>query len=253
MTRGTWSITSLYEQTSYVRIGDDWKAGFCHPVQPDRTHMKIQIQQRSCEQYTRGVGSEWNEIPARRDFDFPFLSSTTLYFSFTTFIGKDAKTGQRVTATRKHAKMSQSPLARSTRKSLPAFAHPPSRLSKSTSIHNFHDSPSPSPSPPVPVSTPTSTPTPTAKTSYKNASTTPSTPKILYSPYATSSPHAGPSRSASIPFDMAASARDARRKSIGPQPGREISPDNEGDNEVISIPAMKKRKGIMRKKHLFTR
>lgn len=141
--------------------------------------------------------------------------------------------------------MSQSPLARSTRKSLPAFAHPPSRLSKSTSIQNL--SPSPSPSPPVPSSAPIQTPT--NKPSYKNASTTPTTPKILYSPYATSSPHAGPSRSASIPFDMAASARDARRKSLGPVQ-REDTPDVE-DKEVVMV--TKKRKGIMRKKPLLTR
>jgi hypothetical protein len=137
--------------------------------------------------------------------------------------------------------MSQSPLARSTRKSLPAFAHPPSRLSKSTSIQNL----SPSPSPPVPTPTPNSTPT--NKPSYKNASTTPTTPKILYSPYATSSPHAGPSRSASIPFDMAASARDARRKSLGPV-NREDTPEVD---EIVMV--TKKRKGIMRKKPILTR
>lgn len=164
--------------------------------------------------------------------------------------------------------MSQSPLARSTRKSLPAFAHPPSRLSKSTSIQNFHDSPSPSPSysssvlnstsTPTPAPTPNSTPT--AKSSFKNVSTTPTTPKILYSPYATSSPHAGPSRSASIPFDMAASARDVRRKSLGPIQ-REDTP--EVDQDEITVPTTttatitttttKKRKGIMRKKPLLTR
>jgi hypothetical protein len=138
--------------------------------------------------------------------------------------------------------MSQSPLARSTRKSLPAFAHPPSRLSKSTSIQNLSQSPSPVP---TPNSTPNSTPT--NKPSYKNASTTPTTPKILYSPYATSSPHAGPSRSASIPFDMAASARDARRKSLGPV-HREETPEVD---EIVTV--TKKRKGIMRKKPILTR
>jgi hypothetical protein len=168
--------------------------------------------------------------------------------------------------------MSQSPLARSTRKSLPAFAHPPSRLSKSTSIQNLRsnsevDSPSPSPNPER-HTTPTN-----AKGRYKDvsSSTTPvstptltrtqsGTPKIMYSPYATSSPHAGPSRSASIPFDMAASARDARRKSIGlvRDRDREETPNlggvgDEGEEMSVKDSSNKRRKAIMRKKPLFTR
>lgn len=172
--------------------------------------------------------------------------------------------------------MSQSPLARSTRKSLPAFAHPPSRLSKSTSVQNFRnnndsetESPSSTPergatSNQTPISTPTPTPT-NASGRYKDASSgtgtgagsRPSTPKIMYSPYATSSPHAGPSRSASIPFDMAASARDARRKSIGPVRDREDTPDvaDQGVGEEVSVntSSSKRRKAIMRKKPFFTR
>ncbi|WVQ95248.1 hypothetical protein IAU59_002343 [Kwoniella sp. CBS 9459] len=120
--------------------------------------------------------------------------------------------------------MSQSPLARQTRKSLPAFAHPPSRLSKSTSSHQLAqevDSPSPSPVHSTPsssatkllnLSTPTPTPSRDTPTRYRNVgSSTPHTPKILYSPYATSTPPQGLSRSSSIPFDMAASAKAAKR------------------------------------------
>jgi hypothetical protein len=56
---------------------------------------------------------------------------------------------------------------------------------------------------------------------------------------------------------MAASARDARRRSIGP--GREATPDmgmgvDEGVGEVeMSANSNKRRKAIMRKKPLFTR
>lgn len=161
--------------------------------------------------------------------------------------------------------MSQSPLARSTRRSLPAFAHPPSRLSKSTSSHTLRedadeDLPDGSPSP-VPA---TSTPTNTSR--YKNASSststtprygTPSTPKIVYSPYATASPHAGPSRSASIPFDMAASAQDVRRRSMSRKestPDVGAGGDEEGSPAPTPLPVKKtSRKAIIRKKPLLSR
>ena len=47
---------------------------------------------------------------------------------------------------------------------------------------------------------------------------------------------------------MAASARDARRKSLGPPANREDTPEID---EVVMV--TKKRKGIMRKKPLITR
>jgi len=183
-------------------------------------------------------------------------------------------------------KMSQSPLARSTRRSLPAFAHPPSRLSKSTSTNNFRDSPEPlndndtddsdedSPPPtgsssgPIrsaqntptggryarTTSTQTSTQTTTPRhTPSRTYSTPQHTPKIVYSPYATNSPHAGPSRSASIPFDMAASAKDARRKSIG---RKELTPEVGAGSEASPAPPVVKkngRKGIIRRKPLYKR
>ena len=195
--------------------------------------------------------------------------------------------------------MSQSPLARSTRRSLPAFAHPPSRLSKSTSSKNFRDSPEPidededsesevdSPAPALSksrVSVKSSQSTPTglsrfSKTKSTSSSTSmqtqaqtqtpvqtptqrhtpsrtyssPHTPKIVYSPYATNSPHAGPSRSASIPFDMAASVKDARRKSIG---RREETPGvmaREASGSPAPVMVKKGRKGIIRKKPLHKR
>jgi hypothetical protein len=55
---------------------------------------------------------------------------------------------------------------------------------------------------------------------------------------------------------MAASARDARRKSLGPGPGpvqREDSPEVDKDIITVSVPTTRKRKGIVRKKPLFTR
>lgn len=180
--------------------------------------------------------------------------------------------------------MSQSPLARSTRRSLPAFAHAPSRLSKSTSTKSFRDSPDPldeedgsdsdSPAPNSSVrsaqgtptgrfsktastssSTQTQTQTPTQRHTPSRTYSSPHTPKIVYSPYAANSPHAGPSRSASIPFDMAANAKDARRRSIG---RREDTPEVIGREASGSpapvITAVKKgRKGIIRKKPLYKR
>ncbi|WVR09307.1 hypothetical protein IAU60_006372 [Kwoniella sp. DSM 27419] len=119
--------------------------------------------------------------------------------------------------------MSQSPLARSTRRSLPTFSHAPSRLSKSTSSHQLiaEESPASSPSQSTPThsvlggdrSRLSTSPTKETPVRHRNAtsSTTPHTPKVLYSPYATSTPPQGLSRSSSIPFDMAASAKAARR------------------------------------------
>ncbi|WVF67676.1 hypothetical protein IAT40_002435 [Kwoniella sp. CBS 6097] len=150
--------------------------------------------------------------------------------------------------------MSQSPLARQTRKSLPAFAHPPSRLSKSTSSHQLSqevDSPSPSPAQSTPTSsstkhlnvhTPTPTPSRETPTRYRNVgSSTPQTPKILYSPYATSTPPQGLSRSSSIPFDMAASAKAARR----------YEEDRRLSTPVVDTGVKKKR--FVRKKPLWQR
>ena len=127
--------------------------------------------------------------------------------------------------------MSQSPLARSTRRTLPAFSHTPSRLAQATSRSDLAtlatDSPESSPS-----SSPTHTPshvTPPAlitpkveSVRYRSAGTgtSPHTPKITYSPYALSTPPSALSKSTSIPFDMAANAQaglkaqdSARRKS----------------------------------------
>ncbi|WVQ74154.1 hypothetical protein IAR50_003746 [Cryptococcus sp. DSM 104548] len=113
--------------------------------------------------------------------------------------------------------MSQSPLARSTRKSLPAFAHPPSKLGKSS----ISADESPSPAPPRPWADRDSTPSKGAlpKSSqstprYRNAgssTSSPRTPQIHYSPQALATPPQSMSKSASIPFDMAASAKAARR------------------------------------------
>lgn len=77
----------------------------------------------------------------------------------------------------------------------------------------------------------------------------------MHSPYAANSPHAGPSRSASIPFDMAANAKDARRRSIG---RREETPevigrDGEASDSPAPVPVKKGRKGIIRKKPLYKR
>lgn len=110
--------------------------------------------------------------------------------------------------------MSQSPLARSTRRSLSAFTQQPSKLSKSNVASEDPDSPSPS------GSTRTSlkkfaTPSRESISRYRNVgsstSTPVTTPIIHYSPYALSTPPQSLSKSASIPFDMAASAKAARR------------------------------------------
>ncbi|WRT68723.1 uncharacterized protein IL334_005703 [Kwoniella shivajii] len=143
--------------------------------------------------------------------------------------------------------MSQSPLARTARRSLPAFAHPPSKLSKAHSSRDLAEDDSP-------ISTPSHTPaasssrqslaTPSRETptKYRNANTsTPLTPKIHYSPYALSTPPQGMSRSSSIPFDMAASAKAARRAE---------------DNSRSSTPVpdtQSKKKRFVRKKALWQR
>jgi hypothetical protein len=132
--------------------------------------------------------------------------------------------------------MSQSPLQRSTRRSLTAFAHPPSRLSKATSSTELssisrrqsrfaatgeEEDEDPATSPTVSRTTDSrgasrprasnssyATPPP-AKLRYDEEPAQRHTP-IYYSPQATSTPPAGLSRSASIPFDMAASAKAGR-------------------------------------------
>nr|KIR88990.1 hypothetical protein I308_01074 [Cryptococcus tetragattii IND107] len=110
--------------------------------------------------------------------------------------------------------MSQSPLARSTRRSLSAFAQQPSKLSKSNVASEDPDSPSPSGSTRTPLKK-FATPSRESISRYRNVgsstSTPVTTPIIHYSPYALSAPPQSLSKSASIPFDMAASAKAARR------------------------------------------
>ncbi|WWC90378.1 uncharacterized protein L201_005311 [Kwoniella dendrophila CBS 6074] len=117
--------------------------------------------------------------------------------------------------------MSQSPLARTTRKSLPAFSHAPSKLSKSHSSRELAeiDSPISTPSSSSTNSKPLlSTPLQETPVKYRNVAITstpnhgtPITPKLHYSPYALSTPPQGISKSSSIPFDMVASAKAAKR------------------------------------------
>ncbi|WVQ79567.1 hypothetical protein IAT38_001666 [Cryptococcus sp. DSM 104549] len=155
--------------------------------------------------------------------------------------------------------MSQSPLARSSRRSLHAFAHPPSKLSKSSSLPATDDaSPSSSPSPsapnapnaPITSGTAKFSPhTPTTTSSnprYRNAgssTSTPVTPRIHYSPYAMATPPQSLSKSASIPFDMAASAKAARKAE---EEARMKSPTPEGEGAV-------KRKRFIRRKSFWQR
>ncbi|KAE8542015.1 hypothetical protein D1P53_002192 [Cryptococcus gattii VGV] len=110
--------------------------------------------------------------------------------------------------------MSQSPLARSTRRSLSAFAQQPSKLSRSNVASEDPDSPSPSGSTRTPLKK-FATPSRESISRYRNVgsstSTPVTTPIIHYSPYALSTPPQSLSKSASIPFDMAASAKAARR------------------------------------------
>lgn len=126
--------------------------------------------------------------------------------------------------------MSQSPLARQSRKSLSAFSRAPSQLSKGTTRGDLLDSPSPSTgssssSPPSEKKTQTEDAalqnafaTPTRKPRFRHStigvgSSTPRTPltptRIIYSPYAT--PPAPLSKSSSIPFDMATNLRAAAK------------------------------------------
>ncbi len=138
-------------------------------------------------------------------------------------------------------RMSQSPLARSSRRPLPRFAITPSQLSKSTSsrdllqdhsggssrsLQNGHTTP--------------------AKL-HRDLTSSPHTPKIHYSPYATSSPHGGLSKSTSIPFDMAASAKAARQ--IEQEKSRAGS-SLDGDGLDTPLP---KKKRFVRRKPLWER
>ncbi|RSH85699.1 hypothetical protein EHS25_003840 [Saitozyma podzolica] len=177
--------------------------------------------------------------------------------------------------------MSQSPLARSTRRSLPAFAHPPSRLSKSHTTDSLSPS-SASSTPSKSTLTPSKSSrasfktdnTPASSLRYRDASTstlprtpdvssqvgtptgnglgngdgrdrrdrTPHTP-IHYSPFATSTPDAGLSKSASIPFDMAGSAKAARR----------AEQDKERRKSVGAVETPNKRKRLVRQKSTLKR
>jgi hypothetical protein len=149
-----------------------------------------------------------------------------------------------------YSNMSQSPLQRSSRRSLTAFAHPPSRLSKATSSNDLasssrrqskivEDDPSDeegegdeaeppaevrsAPKPRTSIARPRpstssgayATPPPAPRLRYEEDPTPRRTP-IYYSPQATSTPPAGLSKSASIPFDMAASAKAARVAKVSP-------------------------------------
>lgn len=118
--------------------------------------------------------------------------------------------------------MSQSPLARSTRRTLPTFSHTPSRLAHATSRSDLAslaaDSPDSSPS--SSSSNTSSKPALTAPITPKVESlryrstgtgTSPHTPKITYSPYALSTPPSALSKSTSIPFDMAANTQAGMR------------------------------------------
>ncbi|WVO14604.1 hypothetical protein L204_102240 [Cryptococcus depauperatus] len=151
--------------------------------------------------------------------------------------------------------MSQSPLARSARKNLPVFAHPPSGLSKSsipsTPASNNGNSPSSlSISPSSTAGNKYSTPsrkTRETESRYAYASATPYagieglgipiTPRIHYSPTALSTPPQGLSKSSSVPFDMAASAKAAR-----------ISKQSR-----LSMPAGENKKRFVRKKPFYQR
>ncbi|KAK4690053.1 hypothetical protein P7C73_g50, partial [Tremellales sp. Uapishka_1] len=104
--------------------------------------------------------------------------------------------------------MSQSPLARSTRRPLTAFAHPPTRLSQATTSYDLNGSPTSSSSK---SSNAYTTPSKGPTTRYRSVGNTPTTPTIHYSPYATSTPPQGLSRSSSIPFDMVGSAKAGRK------------------------------------------
>ena len=160
--------------------------------------------------------------------------------------------------------MSQAPLARPTRRNPSAFTHTPSKLSHSTSRQDLKDrhehhqdqdgDPTPSPTPSAQFNqifththlTPSK---PESSVRHRNRGTnttspgphTPSTPKIHYSPYATSTPPGALSKSTSIPFDMVASAKAARRAEEEIKlRGREATPGT-------------KRKRFVRRKPLWQR
>ena len=130
--------------------------------------------------------------------------------------------------------MSQSPLARSSRRPLPRFAPTPSQLFKTTSSQEVdHASSSTSPLQNGYI---------TPSKSSRDTTGTSSTPKLHYSPYANSSPHGGLSKSTSIPFDMAASARAARKTEQDKARG-----SSNGDGEYVEIPVTKKKRFVRRR------
>ena len=133
--------------------------------------------------------------------------------------------------------MSQSPLARSTRRPLPRFGPTASRLSKSTSSQDLADNHRSSSSSPIHDGHTT----PSKLFASGLVTPRPQTPKITYSPYATSSPHAGLSKSTSIPFDMAASAKAARKMEQGK--GKGVVNAECGDTD----PPLPKKRFIRRK------
>lgn len=172
--------------------------------------------------------------------------------------------------------MSQSPLQRSTRRSLPAFAHTPSRLSKPASSSDLGslararksrfaepvpdtDTPSSSHSdapldsererraPRASTSNSTSYATPPpARLQYNEEANLRRTP-IYYSPQALSTPPAGLSKSASIPFDMAASAKAARTAAASSST-RDMGVDGDG-----GAGPSEKKKRFVRQKSIFQR
>lgn len=129
--------------------------------------------------------------------------------------------------------MSQSPLAPSARRQLPRFAHTPSQLAKSTSSRHLSASSS-SQTSQIGLTT-------TSKTSH-DTSSVPHTPKITYSPYATSSPHGGLSKSTSIPFDMAGSARAGRKAEQDRARGVLNGAMEEPEKPVVRTPRFVRRK-----------
>ncbi|KAI9634346.1 uncharacterized protein MKK02DRAFT_16844 [Dioszegia hungarica] len=135
--------------------------------------------------------------------------------------------------------MSQSPLQRSTRRSLPAFAHTPSRLSKPASSSDLAPRASTS------NSTSYATPPP-ARLQYNEEANLRRTP-IYYSPQALSTPPAGLSKSASIPFDMAASAKAARTAAASSST-RDMGVDGDG-----GAGPSEKKKRFVRQKSIFQR
>lgn len=120
--------------------------------------------------------------------------------------------------------MSASPLARQSRKSLSAFARPPSQLSRSTrDLDDGPSTPTSSSSHQNAFATPVRDHTERERPRYRSSAVgvgvgtvespgpiTPHGAHITYSPYATTPP-AGLSKSSSIPFDMAANARAAKQ------------------------------------------